>query len=307
MSVPSVSVILPTYNRAIVLERAIGDVLKQTYTDLELIIIDSGTDDAEKIVAGFDDDRISYYWQEPRGLGAARNLGIEKARADVVAFQDDDDEWQPEKLARQMAVFEQAPPEVGVVYTGVWKVEDGERHYVPGEKVQPKEGDVHEALLPYNFVSPQTVAARKRCFDLVGGFNETLPALEDWEMWLRISREFEFRYLDEPLATAHISSDSMSVDYESLSRARHMIVKSHSGLFDDENRARHLFWAGHGMMKTRQTTQGRRNLMEAVTLDFRPLYLVSLLLSLFGSTVYSTVYAAISRRRASSQASRSTE
>lgn len=293
MGSPSVSVILPTFDRLSVLETAIEDVLAQTYEDLELIVVDSGTERADQVVAGFDDDRISYFWQQPRGLGAARNFGIEKARADIVAFQDDDDEWHPEKLARQMEAFDQAPSEVGVVYTGVWKVQDGEKRYVPGENVQTTDGDIHDALLPYNFVSPQTVAARKRCFEAVGGFDESLPALEDWEMWLRISQAFEFRYLDEPLATAHVGSDSMSVDFDALSIARHMIVEKHSRLFDAENRARHLFWSGHGMMKSHNPAQGRRNLLRATRANFRTRYFAAFLLSLLGSTVYATAYSAL--------------
>lgn len=288
---PSVSVILPTYDRTDVLGRAIESVLSQSYSDFELIVVDSSGDETQAIVEGFDDDRIIYLYQEPAGLGAARNLGIEKAQAEFIALQDDDDVWHPEKLATQMEAFERAPEEVGVVYSTVRKIRGDDRWFVPGESFEPTDGDVQRALWRQNFVSPQTAVVRKACFEAVGGFDERLPALEDWEMWLRISREFEFRHVDEPLVDAYISPDSLSTDHESVAESRDAIVRKHWETFDDRARARHLFWSGHGLVKAGQTNRGRGNLLSATTTNPRPLYLALFLLSLLGSSGYRKFYA----------------
>ncbi|MGQ5516926.1 glycosyltransferase family 2 protein [Halococcus saccharolyticus] len=284
------SVVLATYNRADVLGRAIRSVLAQTYSDFELIVIDSGTDNADEIVASFDDPRIRYLRQKPQGLGAARNLGIDVARAELIAFQDDDDEWQPTKLTKQVDAIRNAPESVGVVYSTVQKIQNGQQWWVPNENTTQTSGSLVPALWRHNFVSPQTVLIKKRCVETVGGFDESLPALEDWEMWLRVAQTFEFEHVDEALATAHISEDSMSVDYESLAVARDAIVRKHRHTFDEESVARHLFWSGHGFMKTNNVDQGRRNLREALSAEFRPLYLASFAASICGHRLYNRLY-----------------
>lgn len=287
---PSVSVILPTYNRADVLGRAIESVLNQSYSDFELIVINSGGEEAKAVVDEFDDERIVYLYQDPAGLGAARNLGIEKARAEFIALQDDDDEWFPEKLAKQMQLFQRAPKEVGVVYSTVWKRDGEERKRVPAESFDSTEGDIQRSLWRQNFVSPQTAVVRATCFDEVGRFDESLGALEDWEMWLRTAQQFEFRHINEPLVNAYISTDSLSMDHETVAESRDAIVRKHWETFDDEARARHLFWSGHGLMKAGQTRRGRRNLLRATTTEFKPLYLATSLLSLLGSDAYRKLY-----------------
>ena len=104
--------------------RSIESVLSQTFQDFEIIVVDDGsTDNTEEVVNSFNDERIRYVRHEQnKGEAAARNTGIKLARGDYIASQDSDDEWLPEKLARQIEVFENSPPEVGVVYTGFWKL-----------------------------------------------------------------------------------------------------------------------------------------------------------------------------------------
>jgi glycosyltransferase involved in cell wall biosynthesis len=289
---PAVSVILPTYNRANVLDRAIESVLDQTYSDFELLVVDDdSSDNTVELINSFCDPRITLIeHDENRGPAAARNTGLQEATADYIAFQDSDDQWEPEKLERQMAVFDDTSPSVGVVYCTLLKIHDNDTWRVPGKQVSVTEGDIHRALWVQNFVSPQVVVARRACFEEVGGFDARFPPLEDWEMWLRISREFEFRHVDEPLVNAHTSSDSISMDHETVAESRNAIVRKHWDTFDDEARARHLFWSGHGLVKAGQTHRGRENLLSATTTNPRPLYLVSFLLSLLGSGGYRRLY-----------------
>lgn len=292
---PAVSVVLPTYNRADRLPRSIRCVLNQTYTDFELIVVDdASTDDTEAVVAGFDDPRIEYVEHgRNRGASAARNTGIDRARGGVVAFQDSDDEWLSEKLRRQMEVFRDAPADVGVVYTGMWRTVDGERRYLRYPGVERKRGDVRDALLRYNFVSTQMAAVRRECFEEVGRFDESLPALVDWELWLRVSRRFRFEFVDEPLVEAAVQSDSISTNVEDLVEARARIVNKHRESFDRRSLANHLFHVGNGSMKTGDTTRGRRYLRRAARTDPRPRHLSAWLVSLFGNRAYTTAYDAV--------------
>lgn len=288
---PRVSVVLPTYNRADVVDRAIESVLDQTYTGFELVVVDdASTDDTDAVVGAFDDDRIRYVeHRENRGASAARNTGIRAATGEIIAFQDSDDVWGAEKLERQVAVFDRTDGEVGVVYTGTWRDRDGERRYVPGPGVDPKSGDVRDALFAQNFVTTQAAAVRAPCFERVGTFDEDLPALVDWELWLRVAEHYEFRYVDEPLVTAHVRADSISRMDDRKVRARERIVRKHRDRFPRKQLARQLFWVGHGCLKVGRPTAGRRYLTEAMRTDWRLRYLAAAVLSVFGSRWYSAV------------------
>ena len=186
---PTVSVIIPTYNRVHLIRRAIQSVLNQTYQDFEVIIVDDGsTDNTEEVVKSFNDPRIRYIRHEKnKGAATARNTGIKAARGKFIAFQDSDDEWLPEKLEKQMKVFENTPAKVGVVYTGFWKIENNKKIYIPFSWVKQKEGNIHKELLKGNFVTTQSIVARKECFKKAGMFDEKLPRFQDWELVIRLS------------------------------------------------------------------------------------------------------------------------
>ena len=212
--IPAVSVVLPTYNRAHLLPRAIQSVLDQTYTDFELLVVDDGsTDETPAVMESFTDDRIRYIRYEPnRGANAARNVGIRAARAPYIAFQDSDDDWFPEKLERCMAVWEDAGPEVGVVYSGYWKYMDaeGNRMFIPFDWVKQRDGWIHDELLRNNFVTTQAAVVRRECFDRSGYWLEGLPGKQEWELFLRISRDYQFRYIDEPLLNSRFTEGGIS-------------------------------------------------------------------------------------------------
>jgi len=223
---PKVSVIIPTYNRAHLIARAIQSVLNQTYQDFEIIVVDDGsTDNTEEVVKGFNDGRIRYIQHEKnKGEAAARNTGIKAARGEYIASQDSDDEWLPEKLRKQMEVFKSASSRVGVVYTGFWRIKDNKKVYTPSSNIKPKEGDIHKNLLKENFIGTPVTLIKKECFHKVGMFNETLPHLVDWEIWIRISKYYQFRCIDEPLLISYYTPDSISADRNALVRARKFIL-----------------------------------------------------------------------------------
>ena len=166
---PTVSVIIPTYNRAHVLGRSIQSVLNQTFQDFELIIVDdASTDDTESLVNRFRSKKIKYIRHQVNqggSVGPTPNTGLRIAKGDYIAFQDDDDEWMPEKLERQMKVICAAPPEVGVVYTRITKY-DSLGNYIRPLKVAKKEGYLFKQLLNECFIQWTTALIRRECFDI---------------------------------------------------------------------------------------------------------------------------------------------
>ncbi len=200
---PAVSIVLPTYNRAALLGRSIQSVLRQSYTDFELIVIDDGsTDETSGVVAGFRETRLRYFaLARNMGAGAARNVGIQLARGKFLAFQDSDDEWQPSKLSRQMSAFERGSARLGVVYSDMHRVlRDGRTTYFAAPRIRSGRL-INYASWFYQVcnIGIQSTVIRRECLDEVGHFNEDLPALEDLEMFIRLSRRYDFQHLREPL------------------------------------------------------------------------------------------------------------
>jgi glycosyltransferase involved in cell wall biosynthesis len=201
---PRVSVVVPTYNRPRELTRAVESVLAQSWTDFEVLIVDDGsTDDTGRAARSFADDRVRYLRQlRNQGVSEARNRGIREARGGLVAFLDSDDEWEGEKLGRQVALLDAAPRGVGLVYTGSRRVggpRDGEV-FVPSCR-----GDVYREMLHRNVfdVGSSSVVAKKDVLDRVGGFDPSLPSMEDYDYWIRVARVCRVDFVPEPLVTYH--------------------------------------------------------------------------------------------------------
>lgn len=204
---PTLSVIIPTYNREKLIARSIRSVLHQTYRDFELILIDDGsTDETEQVVQDFGDERIRFFRQEEnRGAAAARNIGIKESKGTFIAFQDSDDEWLPEKLERHMQVFEKELPGIGVVYSDMWRVlKNGKTEYHKAPKVLS--GPIINPATQWYQVymqGTQSVVVKKLCFDQAGYFNEEFLYLEDLELFIRLSKQYGFYHIQEPLVRYH--------------------------------------------------------------------------------------------------------
>lgn len=193
---PSVSVIIPTYNRCDFVREAMASVLAQTFQDFELIVVDDGsTDGTADVVREF--PRIRYLSQENRGVSAARNVGVALSRGELIAFLDSDDLWQPQKLATQVAFFAMRPDAHICQTEEVW-LRNGVR-VNPRNKHRKPSGDIFAASLHLCLVSPSAVMMRRELFDHMGGFDEELPACEDYDLWLRISAHNPVHLIDEAL------------------------------------------------------------------------------------------------------------
>lgn len=230
MATPRVSVVLPTWNRADLLPRAVASVLAQTFHDVELIVVDdASTDGTEAWLAKVDDPRVTTVRRAERGgPAAARNLGIERARGELVAFQDSDDEWAVDRLARTVEAFDAAEP--AVVYSDLLLVQpDGSTEVlvVP----EPHPGVViDEQRLQYATwgIGIQSSLVPRRWLLEAGGFDERLPAFEDLDLFLRLAATHPFRRVSEPLVQYH-QTDGVSRDRDANLRARALLLRRHLG------------------------------------------------------------------------------
>lgn len=290
---PTVSVIIPTYNRAHLVGRATQSVLNQTYKDFELIIVDDGsTDNTKDIIREFrkKDKRIKYIRHEKnRGGSAARNTGIKATRGEYIAFQDSDDEWLSEKLEQQMKIFKNVPSKVGIVYTGFLRIENSKKNYIPSSWVSKKEGNIHNELLKGNFVTTQSIVTRKKCFMKAGLFDENLPRLQDWELVIRLSKYFEFRCIDKPLLNSYYNINSISANNDSLIKAYELILKKHFKDFNKHKKilSKHYFNLGLNLCPNNDFRKGRSYLIAAIKVyPFNIKLLVILLVSFFGQSIF---------------------
>ncbi len=177
--------------------KAVDSVLAQSFIDYELIVVDDGSTDNTQDLLSACAKKITCIQQKNRGVSAARNTGIHASHGSLIAFLDSDDYWLPDKLAIQTAFFN-ANPEAAICQTEEIWVRNGLR-VNPKKKHAKPSGDIFERSLSLCLVSPSAVMLRRELFDDVGLFDETLPACEDYDMWLRISCRYPVHLIDTPL------------------------------------------------------------------------------------------------------------
>jgi glycosyltransferase involved in cell wall biosynthesis len=198
-TVPRVSVIVPTFNRAGLLRRSLDSIQMQSFPDWECLIVDDGSTDATPdLVASRAeaDPRVRAIRIEHGGTpGRGRNAGIAGSRGEFVAFLDDDDEWKPGKLERQVSLFD-AEPGAGLVFSRVERFGD---EHGPWPRVLPERPELR-SLLASNFIACSTVIVRRSVIERAGLFDESLPLAQDFDLWLRILRRGPIRGIPEVLA-----------------------------------------------------------------------------------------------------------
>ena len=192
-----ISVIIPTYNRKKTLARAIQSVINQSFSPFEILIIDDGSNDGTEEWVKENFQNIKYIYQNNHGVSSARNVGIENAYGDWVAFLDSDDEWIPNKLYEQVKSIE-SNPKMKFFHTNEIWIRNGVR--VNQMKKHKKYGGyIFEKCLDICRVSPSSVLIQKEVFDNIGVFDESLRVCEDYDLWLRITSKYPVVFLDEPL------------------------------------------------------------------------------------------------------------
>ena len=232
--IPNVSVIIPTYNRADLVKRAIKSVLDQTYQNFELIVInDNSLDDTINVINTFKDSRIQCIsHKKNRGAPAARNTGINKSRGEYIAFLDDDDEWLPEKLEIQLEYLNHRP-NVGLIYAG-YEIVDKDKNKI--HRINPKErGNTFHRILHTNFIGSPTVLVRRECFESVGGFDEKFKSSQDWDMWIRISQKYDVDYVPNILAKYNISGNRITTNMNSVINGHIQILSKYDDYYKMHN------------------------------------------------------------------------
>jgi glycosyltransferase involved in cell wall biosynthesis len=217
-----VSVIVPTFNRATKVQRAISSVFSQTFTDYEIIVVDDGsTDHTLEVLAPLQDRITHLVHRTNQGVSAARNSGIKASSAPFIAFLDSDDSWLPEKLHVQVRFFKDHPEAVACQTEEVW-VRNGQR-VNPRQKHLKPSGDIFVPSLKLCLVSPSAVMLKRSLLDQVGLFNEDFPVCEDYDLWLRISCRHPVHLIKQKWVVKHGGApDQLSSSLKGMDKYRIM-------------------------------------------------------------------------------------
>lgn len=220
---PLVSVIIPTFNRGWIVGEAIESVRSQTYRNFECIVVDDGsTDNTRDILEKFKDD-IIVIRQSNKGVSAARNKGVSFSRGSLISFLDSDDLWKPEKLAVQTAFFA-LHPETQVCQTDEIWIRRGAR-VNPKKYHQKPSGMIYVPSLSLCLVSPSAVMMKKDLFETTGGFDENLPACEDYDLWLRIGCRYPVPLIAQKLVIKRGGHDDQLSRSPGLDKYRILSLK----------------------------------------------------------------------------------
>ena len=222
----TVSVIIPTYNRSMFISNSINSILKQTFQEFEIIVVDdSSTDNTKEIVIGFNDNRIKYIQNKVnRGAAYSRNVGIEYSNGHYLAFLDDDDEWTNDKLELQIEKFSNSSKDIGLIYCGYIYVNDG---IIIKKDIQKIDGNTHSFCLNQSLGSMSLALIRHDCIKKIGGFDTSLPSCQDWDLWIRLSSEYEFDYVDKPLVIRNIHGNQITANVNLKIQGRKILLKKY--------------------------------------------------------------------------------
>lgn len=239
-----ISVVIPTFNREKLIERAVESVLNQSYNDIEIIVVDDcSTDNTHLIMEKYKNNKKVKYIKLKTNSGAcrARNEGIRNASGDIIAFLDSDDEWHKDKLMKQYAFFKKKNAEI-VVCNYLYEKEK------KCEKAIKHQQDVitYNQLLYENCITTGAILVKKDLIEKVGGFDEKMPRYQDWELVLRIAKESRIYFCDEPLLTLHYQKQSISnsTSKEKKYTALEIIYKKNKKEIDQNKKAyAHICWS----------------------------------------------------------------
>jgi glycosyltransferase involved in cell wall biosynthesis len=275
---PLVSVVIPTYNCAQYVRQAVESVLSQTYERCEIIVVDDGSSDDTKDRLAPVRARIHYIYQANRGLPAARNVGIRRARGEVVAFLDADDWWLPTKLQVQLPHFTSSL-ETALVHCDVTHFDMQTCRFL--ELRRPRDefaGRCYGRMFFSNRVTPSTVLVRREPLLAEGGFDETLvEGCEDYDLWLRLARLHPFAYVPERLVVYRLHGGNMSRNEIRMARATLTVLRK--AMAADPSFARFVgpravrerlseltYQLGELLLDAGDREESRRRLFEAVRL-----------------------------------------
>lgn len=296
---PKVSVVIPTHNRAKDLGRSIRSVLSQSFMDFELIVVDdASTDSTENVVKSFGDPRIRYQKLDNNVGGAeARNIGVGLSGAEIIAFQDSDDEWRPEKLKKMMALLH-GDDSLGGAFSSYVKV-NGRRCLMMPNISEFDESNIFGSMLKRNVVGTPTLVIRKSVFYEAGGFDSGMKRYQDWDLAIRLSKVSKLKLVLEPLVIANTTEGSISSDVSAHLSALLSIYEKNRADIDQSSKlkAEWLFKRGDALLRC-SDSGGRALLFRALMHNpFRYKFVILFVSSLFGCSGYRAVYDYLLRLR----------
>ena len=219
-NVADISVVIPTYNRCVLLKRAISSALNQTIRSKKIIVVDNGSTDKtyEMISSLF--PQITYIYENRRGVSIARNKGIKNCHSSWIAFLDSDDVWEPQKLEKQLFFTNNINKKFRLIHTNeIWYKND--KFQNQSRKHQKSGGDIFQKSLEFCCISPSSAFIKKEVFDDYGFFDESLEVCEDYDMWIRITAKEEVGFLDKPFVKKYGGhDDQLSKKYWGMDRFR---------------------------------------------------------------------------------------
>ncbi len=284
---PTVSVIVPTFNRASVLPRAIESVLNQTYDDFELIIVDdASTDDTESVVTNFDRDEINYIkLQENKGANAARNRGIHEAHGEFISFLDSDDEYLPHRLETSVNVLKQSSDSIVGVFHSYEYVQDGEIQnisHVPKKKVELKD------LISENLIGGLSCTMfRSKVIKEIGGLDESLPSSQDYDLYLRIAQNYDIIGIPEILSKYYSNEEGIRDNYDLICEGQDRLLNKHKDILSDERISRHHYSRAFYHASKGEISDTQEELRTSIWIyPYNPLYYYHYISSFGGKRVF---------------------
>jgi glycosyltransferase involved in cell wall biosynthesis len=224
-----VSIIIPAYNKAELTVKTVDSVLNQTYPNVEVIVVDDGSTDNTKQAMAAYGNRVKYFYKENGGACSARNYGLKNAQGEYIGFLDCDDVYEPAKVEEAVSYL-MKNPRFGFLHTAAAFIDEQDR--VVGHYSHPKsvyEGKIANRLILGNYICNSTSLIRRGCLEKVGGFDESIFIPADWDLSLRLAREFEAGYIDKPLTRYRVTGN---YTFNNLSKAHDEEFKVINKFFD---------------------------------------------------------------------------
>jgi glycosyltransferase involved in cell wall biosynthesis len=284
-----ISVVIPVYRQPALLREALESVKKQTASNVEAIVVDDASPEPlDHVVSSFGEWAKYVRHDVNKGAPAARNTGIEHANGEYVSFLDADDIWAPEKLERQLAVFEEGGPSLGLTYTGFVQYEvDGSKW----ERHPEARGNIYIEELERDRVHPtSTVMARRNVIKDVGGFDTSLPSRQDYDLWIRVTEQYEVDHVDEILVDKREQPNSISKDFDSRIQGDRAVLQKVRNRIDEFgfwSRSKILSYHYHVLGRDHESNGNRRGAVKYLSLailryPFRPVSWAMLAITVLG-------------------------
>ncbi len=245
---PAVAALIATMDRPTFVRDAIASVCEQTYAEMEVIVVDASTDtQTERIVDEFASNNPELEWryihnETPQGLPAARNRAAAATDANFLSFLDDDDQWRPEKVAKQVALLRENE-KLGLVHTG-YEGRDERGRVVSSHSPEYDTFSLTDILGWNTIMTPSTVMVRREPFERVDGFDEELHYCADWDFYIRMAQECQFDCLPETLVDRAYHEGSMMNDLDQFFEFRERVIQKHEGTLQSRGMAEEV-WKRH--------------------------------------------------------------